>query len=331
MKKIIYISGIVIIVFILLGALFKLMHWPGASILLILGLGSFSFWFLPAALLNNYRKANMKHWKWVYIVTFITFFIDTMGALFKIQHWPGAGWLLITGITLPFILFLPFFIYRASKEKAFPIINFMGVMFGLTFLSVFTALLALNVSKSVLNHALISTHQNILAYNYNNEGIQGEGELNQLSSEICSYVDELTNTILVTKENAEKLDNSIDYEALTISQYWSEDEINAFMLGSEEIQGATSKLKTMLTEYRVLITKMPGLDPELNRLAEDLLDTSSSLIRSNEVTWEDRESFYASFLNITISSLTRIKENVRFIEHEIQSELYADNLISATD
>ena len=45
--------------------------------------------------------------RFVYTAAFISFIIDFIGMAFKILHWPGAAILLIIGIPLPFILFLP--------------------------------------------------------------------------------------------------------------------------------------------------------------------------------------------------------------------------------
>ena len=60
MKKFIYISGIVIINLFAIGALFKIQHWPGAGILITLGLGLFCLGFLPLAFIQSYKGNGKK-------------------------------------------------------------------------------------------------------------------------------------------------------------------------------------------------------------------------------------------------------------------------------
>ena len=48
MKKLAFISGAVVGSLLALGILFKIMHWPGAGILLVLSIGFFSLVFVPS-------------------------------------------------------------------------------------------------------------------------------------------------------------------------------------------------------------------------------------------------------------------------------------------
>ena len=139
MKKIVYISGIVCANLMLIGALLKALHLPGASVFLMVSILLFCFGFLPISLVSSYKSSVEKKYKSLYIITFVVFSIVLLGALFKILHWPGAGLFLLIGTLLPFVLFLPVYLIYTRNEKS--VVNLMGVIFGMTFLAVFSVLL----------------------------------------------------------------------------------------------------------------------------------------------------------------------------------------------
>ncbi|MDK2978318.1 MAG: hypothetical protein PWP52_1032, partial [Bacteroidales bacterium] len=84
MKKIIYISGVIIANLLVIGSIFKVNHWPGAGAAITLSLLLLCFWFLPIALINHYKGQKNKTSKWLYIAAFISFFMVFISALFKI-------------------------------------------------------------------------------------------------------------------------------------------------------------------------------------------------------------------------------------------------------
>ncbi len=86
---------------------------------------------------------NLYIYKWLHFVTFVAFAISLTAALFKIMHWPGAGVLLVFGIPLPFVIFLPVYLYSTRNVKNQSPAYALGVMFGLTFLAVFSVMLSL--------------------------------------------------------------------------------------------------------------------------------------------------------------------------------------------
>ena len=60
MKNKIYIIGLLSSMFIITGAMFKIMHWPGAGISLILGIALLCSVFLPAATISSYKDNGRK-------------------------------------------------------------------------------------------------------------------------------------------------------------------------------------------------------------------------------------------------------------------------------
>jgi hypothetical protein len=125
-------------------------HWPTAQILITAGTLILVLIFFPAALINNYKAEGNAQNRLLYIVTYITCFVVFTGMLFKIQHWPFAGIALLIALPFPYIVFLPVFLAVTSKNKNFNIYNTVFVLLLLALNSVFSCLLALNVSKEII-------------------------------------------------------------------------------------------------------------------------------------------------------------------------------------
>jgi len=150
MKQKIYILGLASAMIISLGTMFKVNHWPGAGMMLIGGISVLVIVFLPAALINSFKDEDNKSKRLLYVITWLTSFVLFTAMLFKIQHWPGAGYLMLVSIPFPFMVFLPVFLIVTSKNKEHSIFSTVYILFLLMILSCFTALLALNVSKEKL-------------------------------------------------------------------------------------------------------------------------------------------------------------------------------------
>lgn len=161
MKQKIYILGLVTIAVIVVGALLKTNHWPGGGQLLILGVAMLLLAFLPLALRSHYMTAGNRQNKALYIVGWLTCLVMFGGMLFKVMHWPGAGKALLVALPFPYVVFLPVFLIVTGKDKNFSIHNTVSVLFLLAGISVFSALLALNVSKEKIDDSML------LSGNYN--------------------------------------------------------------------------------------------------------------------------------------------------------------------
>jgi hypothetical protein len=154
MKQKIYTLGLITTSLIVIGALLKINHLPGAAVLLILGIVMLVLVFLPLALRNHYRTEGEKKNLSLYVVTWLTCFVVFGGMFYKVMHWPGAGIALIVSLPFPYVIFLPVFLVVTSKDKNFSIYNTVAVLFLLAGISVFSALLALNVSKEKINDSM---------------------------------------------------------------------------------------------------------------------------------------------------------------------------------
>ena len=119
MKKFMKIFGVLSPSLMAVAALFKIQHWAGASVMLVLGFFFLCFFFLPSAIyvLNAENRTDKKH-LFMKLSGLISSVIFLLGILFKVMHWPGAGIALSAGLLMLGIIFLPsLIIAKISDDK----------------------------------------------------------------------------------------------------------------------------------------------------------------------------------------------------------------------
>jgi hypothetical protein len=90
-----------------LGINFKFMHWPGAGVLLVLGLTTFALVFIPLLLGKKFRSGVSTRKLLMNCLGASGVTLFALGVLFKIMHWPGASMMLIASVPT---LFLGYFL-----------------------------------------------------------------------------------------------------------------------------------------------------------------------------------------------------------------------------
>ena len=119
MKKSMYILGFIATVLWTTSILFKLMHWPGAGALIVLGAFMLIFVLLPIIALYFYKKEFSQYisYKLKYIFGFVGLGLFLAGIVGKIMHWPGWGITLVVSIAIINFGFFPFLFYRLYKKS----------------------------------------------------------------------------------------------------------------------------------------------------------------------------------------------------------------------
>jgi hypothetical protein len=107
MKNTMKISGVAGTVLLGFAAMFKIQHWPGAGTMLILGALILAFVFLPSALVVLWKETRSTKRLFLFISSFLTGICFISGTIFKIQHWPYAGYILIIGALSGILFFIP--------------------------------------------------------------------------------------------------------------------------------------------------------------------------------------------------------------------------------
>ena len=118
MKKIIYFIALITTFLIVSGSLFKIMHWPGAAVMIILGSFSFAFLFIPLIILKKFKDESFSKDQIIYSLGIILGTVLGLGFIFKIMHWPMATVLMLSSIILFNFLYVPaYFISRYNREE----------------------------------------------------------------------------------------------------------------------------------------------------------------------------------------------------------------------
>lgn len=191
-KKWTHIFGFLGSFFLATSFLFKLMHWPGTAIVLIIGIVLVCLVFLPAQLINKLRSGDHKVPKYVYILAFIGFIIHLTGFTFKVQHWPGANLLFFVGSLLLIFIALPVYIYKLYKDETYVAGSFIFLVIVTVWYIFPTTLLALNVSRNIIGNMVETYHtivRDIQYFETNNKLLVNKAAANPKVTKVISDVD----------------------------------------------------------------------------------------------------------------------------------------------
>jgi hypothetical protein len=115
MKKLTFITGVVSVFLILIGVIFRIEHWTGGGVILTIGGALFTLVYSVLLLIDKNKIAKDSFQKFVNLMTMLTMLVIPAAALFKIQHWPGAGYGIYAAHLLLLIM-IPVLFMHASKE-----------------------------------------------------------------------------------------------------------------------------------------------------------------------------------------------------------------------
>jgi hypothetical protein len=308
MKQKIYIFGIVSSIVIIAGTMFKVQHWPGAGILISAGTVLLLTLFLPAALLNHYRANGNKQFKLLYITTYVTCFVLFTAMLFKVQHWPFAGYMVLIAVPFPFVVFLPVWLYETSKIKNFDINNTIYVLFLLALQSVFSVLLALNVTREKIEYTLQMTNQ-ISSFNSRIAGITVVPEKSSfvLSSEqVIGQIDVCRQLIFSRTDITRKGLN----ERTLSGRYLDSKDIPAGLLLAPSDPSPAEKLNSALNNLISELEKLPEGE-NIAKEARDLFDLDQ--VPGDETPWQYKV-FRDAYLTWVLVELDGMENFVRVFE-----------------
>jgi hypothetical protein len=151
MKNFTYLFGLTSALLTIVGAFFKKMHWPGAGILITVGIVLVVLVFLPLYFLTNYREQVEKKNPVYAIVGYLTLAFLMAGALFKIMHWPGANIMIQAGLGVLIIGFIPLYVVNAFQRGGKEKVRLPYIAMLLVGISIVMLFANLNMSKYLLD------------------------------------------------------------------------------------------------------------------------------------------------------------------------------------
>jgi len=116
----------------LLGQVFKVMHYPAAALLLMIGTFVFGFFYLPLFVVESWKTKENKRQKVVLFVQGLILFFFSVGFLFKIMNWPGSGVFYLFNNGILVIIVIPYALYHLlvnSKSSLVKSHNLLLVMY----------------------------------------------------------------------------------------------------------------------------------------------------------------------------------------------------------
>ncbi|MEZ5012144.1 MAG: hypothetical protein R2744_11430 [Bacteroidales bacterium] len=116
MKKTMKISGVAGTILLGMASVFKINHFPLAGLMLTLGGLILISLFLPSSLMVLWKESKSGKRLFLFISIFLASALFIAGVLFKVQHWPAAGFLITLGIVSAIILVVPVMIFNLVND-----------------------------------------------------------------------------------------------------------------------------------------------------------------------------------------------------------------------
>jgi len=214
MKNTLVKSGLISAALTLLGVFFKVMHWPGASVMLVLGIATFGLLFIPLLIVLKFKDEEEPIDKWVLSIGLGLGVVASVGILFKIMHWPSANILVYSSLALFVLVYVPTYFltkFRRAELKFNTTVNSVLMMAcGCLLFAVF----GMGNSHAHKNYAT-PTHSflfdNVEKMNEANVAIASDIEdfsdvdgLHNKSRKLFSLIDEVKSNLIAKLEGVSK-------------------------------------------------------------------------------------------------------------------------------
>lgn len=317
-------------ILLMMGILFKVMHWPIANLLLQGGWFFVLFLFLPTLLYAKLKDAKSGFEKRVYVLGVVALIIFELATMFKMMHWPGAGPLMILGSLLLVAVFLPLYTNMRFKNAELKAGQFIYLITISMYAVVLTALLAMNVSKDILgcfvreqdngtaiNHYFEQKESNFAAaVGTDSVAMMNAEKIKFVSEEAAKVKNEIQSLRLNLVQEIEQVDKQAALaaisESIKINKKDNYDQID-HMLFDQDGNGLANSLKGKLDVYLEQILKVTSSNKELSENISKILDTSSKKNYDSMVSWEEA-NFRHNPLISTMALLTALERNVSMVE-----------------
>ena len=255
MKKIMIYSGTLSVAGFIAGSLFKIMHWPGASAILLLSMLNISLIFLPLLFILKTREVNTMKDKLMVTIGTIFGILFSFSSLFKIFHWPGANLMWIFALGILMFVFIPIYFFsgiRNAETKVNTIITSIiliaagGMLFTLTNLKSSTQVYIGKTYNYLQGEELITRMQFI-----KNDTIVQSPEIINLSSDIKENCKKIKEIIINDGIGLKIIPKDFERKDIILEESDLGKEFNPGELGIELVQ----KLKNQINSYNALINK----------------------------------------------------------------------------
>lgn len=310
MKNTLVKSGLISTALTLLGVLFKIMHWPGASIMLVLGVAIFGLLFIPLMIVLKFKDEEKPIDKWVLSMGLALGMVASIGVLFKIMHWPFASILIISSLSAFILIFVPTYFITKVRRADLRFNTTVNSVLMMACACLLFALFGMGNSKAYVNSVtptysrLIENTENMnqanLKISSEVSDFQDFEELNLKSRSLYDKIDEVK-TNMIAKSEGISVSKAKELE-LTKLKYPHDANIaqQVFVYAKGEL-GMDALLEDVNAYNKLITDKYPDRD-------EKVLDLNSS-------------QFEYSAISIILSELTQIQLQIATNENAYLSQL----------
>jgi len=245
MKKLMLTSGIFSASSLILGIFFKFMHWPGASALIVLGIGVLCLLFLPIYFTLKVKNEALVKDKILIGITCIVCICFSFSVLFKIQHWPGANMLGLLSIALMFGVFLPIYFIsgiRNEQNKVSTIVSSVLIIAGCALLLA----LVRTPRASIMHKRAITAQLCNTELLYKNMAKYETAATDSLSNELLVSTNQIKLYLVMGETGKNELLN-LNEESSLIGDGVAAD----YFIGNNEKMELLNKLQTQISAYNV--------------------------------------------------------------------------------
>ncbi|MEQ1732075.1 MAG: hypothetical protein ABL940_00290 [Bacteroidia bacterium] len=321
MKKVMLISGTFSAVGFIIGSFFKLMHWPGAGAMLMLAVFCMSVLFLPLLCVLKIQEAATTRNKLIIGVATVFGILISTGAVFKVQHWPGANVLWWGALELLVFVFLPIYFFtgiRNADTKTNTIITSILILgaAGVLFLPFNTRqnqwneTVYLSANKYLNETYAYTTNANTQKYVSNTANATNNAALQKASNDLCAQIDKLKYFVIDgTTNNTQPRPTEVEFLRERNGNY----DIPTSLLFANGINTPAPQLtalKTALQNYATLVKTTYNV----HDVALLSIENTTQVIDGQKVdfTWESK--FYHAPFELVFRHLSELQLNVRIIE-----------------
>ena len=246
MKKAMMISGGVSTVIFVFGCLFKLMHWQGASALIVLGIGLMSLVFLPLALLlKGKEKDNTAKDYLVLVSGALSGILYSMAVLFTVMHWPGSSVLWFSTVGVGMLVFIPaYFLTNISRPEKKVNTVFTSVMLIGAVGLIFT-MLRVRQPIPVQMYTYLKNEQLLKAICRNTPVQQ-----NEVAVEINQTCEQLKAVVLQHEIGQPSIPANFEAQHIVIN----EDHMNGFFINNTAAADILSQLRGAVSRYNATVS-----------------------------------------------------------------------------
>lgn len=328
------ISGYVSSMLILIGSFFKFQHWPGANVMIVVGVFFLATLFLPLLFILKFKSTEENNRSIVLsFIGFISSLLICVGILFRILHWPGARFMIIIGCVLLLLGYLPIYILSIYKNTTNKINATATIILIIAGVGLIVTESGTGLSKATSDSFWRGVIESNEMMNYNKAVNHRTYELMLLKA----GTDSIKRNQIVELENASK--GMMEYttkmkaylisitEGITLAEAekinlddlrssgWN-DVLNDRLL-SDEYAGfdyTAKKLKAKIEAYKQLLMKT---SPEVDL---SNLKTDQVMVYGELIPWE-KSNFEQLPLPLVIYNMIRIELSLQMAETAVLSKI----------